>query len=51
MALLGDWNWYFPGWLEWLPKIHIEGPHPAAQPVVAGIDQLEGLGASAPSSL
>jgi RND superfamily putative drug exporter len=25
MELLGDWNWYFPKWLEWLPKIHIEG--------------------------
>jgi RND superfamily putative drug exporter len=19
MKLLGDWNWYLPGWLEWLP--------------------------------
>jgi RND superfamily putative drug exporter len=25
MELLGDWNWYFPRWLEWMPKIHIEG--------------------------
>jgi RND superfamily putative drug exporter len=25
MELLGDWNWYFPKWLEWLPKINIEG--------------------------
>ncbi|HEX6680486.1 MAG TPA: MMPL family transporter, partial [Gaiellaceae bacterium] len=25
MALLGDWNWYLPAWLEWLPK-------PAAEP-------------------
>ncbi len=25
MELLGDWNWYFPKWLEWLPEIHIEG--------------------------
>ncbi len=22
--LLGDWNWYFLRWLEWLPEIHIE---------------------------
>jgi len=34
MELLGDWNWYFPRWLEWLPEIHIEGaevqaPEPA----------------------
>lgn len=21
MKLLGDWNWYLPEWLEWLPKV------------------------------
>jgi uncharacterized membrane protein YdfJ with MMPL/SSD domain len=25
MKLLGDWNWYFPSWLEWLPHIGDEG--------------------------
>jgi uncharacterized membrane protein YdfJ with MMPL/SSD domain len=25
MKLLGDANWYFPKWLEWIPHIHIEG--------------------------
>ena len=20
MNLLGDWNWYLPRWLEWLPR-------------------------------
>jgi RND superfamily putative drug exporter len=25
MELLGDANWWFPKWLGWLPKIHIEG--------------------------
>jgi uncharacterized membrane protein YdfJ with MMPL/SSD domain len=25
MKLLGDWNWYLPRWLEWLPKL---GPEP-----------------------
>jgi putative drug exporter of the RND superfamily len=25
MALLGDWNWYLPKWLEWLPELHVEG--------------------------
>ena len=25
MELLGDRNWYFPRWLEWLPEIHVEG--------------------------
>jgi len=21
MKLLGDWNWYLPKWLEWLPRV------------------------------
>jgi uncharacterized membrane protein YdfJ with MMPL/SSD domain len=21
MRLLGDWNWYLPSWLEWLPRV------------------------------
>jgi RND superfamily putative drug exporter len=25
MVLLGKWNWYLPGWLEWLPELHVEG--------------------------
>jgi RND superfamily putative drug exporter len=25
MALLGDWNWYLPKWLTWLPDLRIEG--------------------------
>ena len=25
MTLLGRWNWYLPHWLEWLPKLHVEG--------------------------
>jgi uncharacterized membrane protein YdfJ with MMPL/SSD domain len=24
MKLLGDWNWYLPSWLEWLPRIGAE---------------------------
>jgi RND superfamily putative drug exporter len=28
MRLLGDWNWYLPRWLEWLPKIEVEGREP-----------------------
>ena len=34
MKLLGDWNWYLPSWLEWLPRL--EGEREAAtdaQPV------------------
>jgi uncharacterized membrane protein YdfJ with MMPL/SSD domain len=29
MKLLGDWNWYLPSWLEWLPRIGGEGGPPA----------------------
>jgi uncharacterized membrane protein YdfJ with MMPL/SSD domain len=25
MKLLGDWNWYLPSWLEWLPHVGAEG--------------------------
>jgi RND superfamily putative drug exporter len=36
MKLLGVWNWYLPGWLEWLPRISVEGsrvtPAVAAEP-------------------
>lgn len=35
MELFGDWNWYFPKWLEWLPKINIEGAQPVAEPALA----------------
>jgi RND superfamily putative drug exporter len=24
MKLLGDWNWYLPRWLEWLPGLSVE---------------------------
>jgi uncharacterized membrane protein YdfJ with MMPL/SSD domain len=24
MKLLGDWNWYLPSWLEWLPRLESE---------------------------
>jgi len=37
MKLLGNWNWYFPSWLEWIPNVSIEGrldsPKSAAEPV------------------
>jgi len=28
MKLLGDWNWYLPSWLEWLPHLGGEGEPP-----------------------
>jgi len=33
MKLLGDWNWYLPRWLEWLPRI---GSHAPQEEKVAG---------------
>jgi RND superfamily putative drug exporter len=32
MKLLGDWNWYLPRWLEWLPRVTHE---PEVEPVGA----------------
>ena len=39
MQLLGDRNWYFPRFLNWLPEVQAEGPKPERQPVVAGSPQ------------
>jgi uncharacterized membrane protein YdfJ with MMPL/SSD domain len=33
MKLLGDWNWYLPRWLAWLPRVSAE--RSTAAPVVA----------------
>jgi len=30
MKLLGDWNWYLPNWLEWLPRLD-HGDEPVAK--------------------
>jgi uncharacterized membrane protein YdfJ with MMPL/SSD domain len=30
MRLLGEWNWYLPTWLDWLPTISPEGARPTA---------------------
>ncbi len=36
MELLGDWNWYFPRWLAWVPDVRVERePEPAARFVPA----------------
>ncbi|HEU4398073.1 MAG TPA: MMPL family transporter [Actinomycetota bacterium] len=43
MKLLGDWNWYLPSWLRWLPKLTVEAPRPV--PVPAEPPELEPVGA------
>ncbi len=32
MTLLGDWNWWLPRWLGWLPNVTIEGPSGEPEP-------------------
>jgi uncharacterized membrane protein YdfJ with MMPL/SSD domain len=31
MKLLGDWNWYLPAWLQWLPRLERDTPGVAAE--------------------
>jgi putative drug exporter of the RND superfamily len=42
MKLLGDWNWYLPSWLGWLPKLTVEAPRPV--PVPVEVRELEPVG-------
>ncbi len=38
MVLLGEWNWYLPRWLEWLPRMDLpeeSDAEPARQPAAA----------------
>ncbi len=45
MTLLGDWNWYLPRWLEWLPRVG-----PVAAPSVPPPPEPTDKGAAAASS-
>ena len=36
MRLLGDWNWWLPSWLAWLPHVTIEGDVVEPEPLPAG---------------
>ncbi len=38
MVLLGDKNWYFPSWLEWLPRIDVEGESTTVEAPAPGIE-------------
>jgi len=35
MKLLGEWNWYLPRWLQWLPRLEGGEPAPDAKPASA----------------
>ena len=35
MKLLGEWNWYLPRWLAWLPRTSLERPPRSEAPVSA----------------
>jgi RND superfamily putative drug exporter len=40
MRLLGDVNWYLPRWLEWLPKVQVEGHEPELVPDYPPIERV-----------
>ena len=42
MKLLGDRNWYLPWWLQWLPKVDVEGAAEEQEPVL--LPQAEPVG-------
>jgi putative drug exporter of the RND superfamily len=43
MELLGDWNWYFPRWLAWVPDVQVDRePERVARFVPATADQAIG---------
>jgi uncharacterized membrane protein YdfJ with MMPL/SSD domain len=35
MKVLGDWNWYLPKWLEWIPHVHEPQFGPPSEPPAA----------------
>jgi RND superfamily putative drug exporter len=40
MKLLGDRNWYLPGWLQWLPKLDVEGHREAERVRLPELEQV-----------
>ena len=43
MRLLGDWNWYLPAWLAWIPMVNVEGSHEEEQePTIAPAPAMAG---------
>ena len=46
MTLLGDWNWWLPRWLGWLPNVTIEGTSGEPEEEGPGAAVLHGEGAA-----
>jgi RND superfamily putative drug exporter len=44
MKLLGDRNWYLPGWLQWLPKLDVEGHQQAERVRLPELEQVSSNG-------
>ena len=42
MKILGEWNWYLPWWLEWLPSVTPEGGEPREARPPSGRPALHG---------
>jgi RND superfamily putative drug exporter len=40
MRLLGDRNWYLPSWLQWLPRLNVEGHEPTAEPALVAVGEV-----------
>ncbi len=34
MKLLGEWNWYLPTWLDWIPSFRFEPMESVAEPTL-----------------
>ena len=52
MRLLGDWNWWLPGWLDrLLPNLDVEGGVGLPEPEYEPVDDGEDSGAWAPDPL
>ena len=48
MRLLGEWNWWLPGWLGWLPHVTIEGDVDEDETGVAGEPEAAGVQSPTP---
>jgi hypothetical protein len=47
MKLLGDWNWYLPRWLQWIPELDVEGTHSKKERITRGYGGAEPVPAAA----